>query len=1640
MEAPIWKRILVLFSLIIQCEGHANPQEPTVEFGQAHLTAMSPSVLQIETSEKALINWESFSIGEGEKVHFIQPNMNSLVVNQVTGSDPSHILGTLSATAKLYLINPNGIMIGENAVIDAASFAASTHPFDFHKFIDGEPAVFKGESEAKITHQGTIKASTGNIIFVARKIENEGKIFAPKGTFAIGAGYEVILRPTKNALLHIRTKIDPSRKRSEVVAGGVIEALKTEIQSESSAFQLAVHKDPDALDLVIEEEGIYLRSSKVEINGSITSDKIWVQGDEISVSRKASLYANTNSILEAGRLLSNQGKIHSKMGEISVKVASEEGVLYQLSEVAVKGDELGKVLYQAETIYHSGVTEAPYIAFQVKDYIDTASSLVKTKENGFIVWKSHLPQSRFFSSGNIVSPGGEVQVLLDEIRLAGSHVTVSHNKQAGKIFLGDLKGNNPKCSHLFLNWASELQASGQEKGQGGEIYLYSSNFLENAGHLCAKGGVVSGDGGTIELSSLCELNHVGLVEVEAYNGQNGRLIFDPKNIIISNEQNQRYPQFEIIEPCPQKGAEFGGEIHSLDNGNIVITSSKVKQGTVYLFNGFTGQLIGATFGKGAGVSSNRVGKGGITPLSSGDYVISSPDWFNGRGAVTLVDAKTGHPKQEGFCFVCPQNSLVGTNSGVTQGDFISSGGIVEVSESTFAVLSPLWSKSENRSRLGAVTLLNQQGQDILGNSSYLTVHENNSVHGLQSGDQIGSHGIYPINEKYFAIVSPLWSYKNQKEAGAVTLVNSFTGTDLLSKMVVHESNSLHGKAESDQVGIGGVVPLCKDRFVVVSPHWSFQGKPRAGAVTLLDSNTGKEMRLFGAGPGVSVNAGNSLHGSHAMDLVGSGGITVLENKNFIVSSPLWNHGEIKEAGAITVVNGQTGTDLNWLSYKAGMEVSPLNSLCGKNAGDKVGSDGIFLLGKNYFAVASGNCQVQDVKKAGAITLMEGDYGRTLLGSKEGPGLFVSYENSIHGTSENDQVGRSLTKPILALNNGNFVGLCPYFQKCKGASFFFNFKHLQLQKKDQLFSGFSLDERTTFQGEFEGDYTGFSALDLKNQNYALLNPYWNQAKGAVTFFSAEDGSLVNGEEDVITPSNSFIGRMPGHKTGKVGYVLDNHHLIISSPGIKAKNQEGALTLLDGATGYALKNQGAFPCFKNSLYGIKVDQFSEVSSNVIALENRMILSQPFEKLKDNSKVSVITLFDAETGVSGFVNPFNSIFVKDESCFAKQVIMKKDVFNGSFVLGFPGEHYSEGRVRVGITNPNCISFTHGASKTLQITPKFIEDTLATGTDITLQANNDIYIASPLAFKQISPKTGELTLRAGRSVYFHRDLKMGPHSLRVIGNDYLISGVQDPHRDPGKAMVVFSPGTRLSSEGGDISLELISGKGKTHYESGCLYLGPNTCLSTLQGSIKLIAEDNTIMIKEGTKLFAENGNILVSGGMHVHAMENSEISTKGKGNISIIVDQLHPFTPLKGKGRADLLHLDLHSQGTVHIYAVSNTLTCLPKVMNGSVYSPSMHGTNSSYEKWGSYYPQEWGIYPFAIFYKEGAQKEVFLFSTPYGAASSLPMMMNHVFPVHGASSEAFDKWGAKKDYNPRHFNFENHKLPEVYSVEPSLEENDK
>ncbi|WP_426342664.1 YDG domain-containing protein [Pseudoduganella sp. S-14] len=109
-----------------------------------------------------------------------------------------------------------------------------------------------------------------------------------------------------------------------------------------------------------------------------------------------------------------------------------------------------------------------------------------------------------------------------------------------------------------------------------------------------------------------------------------------------------------------------------------------------------------------------------------------------------------------------------------------------------------------------------------------------------------------------------------------------------------------------------------------------------------------------------------------------------------------------------------------------------------------------------------------------------------------------------------------------------------------------------------------------------------------------------------------------------------------------------------------------------------------------------------------------------------------------------------------------------------------------------------------------------LADGTDITLQANNDITWDAGNAINAAG--NGRLTLQAGRSIDLKSDITMGG-TLDVVANAGTAAGVVSGYRGAGKAAITVADGTAIRA--GEVNMTIHTGAGQANHDSGDITVG---------------------------------------------------------------------------------------------------------------------------------------------------------------------------------------------------------------------------
>ena len=376
---------------------------------------------------------------------------------------------------------------------------------------------------------------------------------------------------------------------------------------------------------------------------------------------------------------------------------------------------------------------------------------------------------------------------------------------------------------------------------------------------------------------------------------------------------------------------------------------------------------------------------------------------------------------------------------------------------------------------------------------------------------------------------------------------------------------LSGAAHASQIDIVGpagslsfgtrVTVLANGNIVVVDPDGPVAG---IGAVY-----------LYGPEGGAPIS---TITGIAANDHIGSGGIVVLANGNYLILSPAWHNGAAV-AGAVTWADAATGV--------SGL-VSPANSLVGSSNGDGVGAAAtqITVLANGNYVVVSPRWDDGLTRDAGAVTWGDGDTGISGV---------VAIGNSLIGGQDNAEVGGG---GVVVVGVSNYVVSSPLWDN--GGEF--DAGAVTWANGATGISGL-VSVSNSLVGSLQDDSVG-SVTALANGNYVVAAPGWDNGGttdvGAVTW-----GNGASGRFGTLSAADSLIGTTDSDAVGEFVTALSNGNYVVGSPGWEnaqtAASKVGAATWCSG-----LGPTAAVVSAANSLIGAAQND-RVASAGALALSN-------------------------------------------------------------------------------------------------------------------------------------------------------------------------------------------------------------------------------------------------------------------------------------------------------------------------------------------------------------------------------------------------------------------------------------------------------
>src|SRR3954468_3689471 len=370
------------------------PTGGEVVSGSATISQPNTQTMNVnQGSQKAILNWQGFSIAKPETVNFQQPNSSAVALNRVVGNEQSQIYGALNANGHVFLVNQNGVLFAPGASVNVGGLVASTNDIRNAYFLAGRN-VFQGNGgTGTVINQGSIQSPTGYAALIGTKVSNEGTIGAR--TVALAAGNRVALDMIGDGLISVRV---------EQAALGAAALNKGTISAEGGSVYLLARSADALLDTVVNNTGIIRASSLVERNGTIILD-----------GGSAGIVANSGTLDVSGTAAGATGG--------TVKVLGEYVALANGTQINASGDVGGGTVLVGGNFHGAGPEANASQTVVASTATITADAINSGNGGNVVVWSNDATQF----TGSISARGGAQSGNGGAVEVSGGHLLFAGN-------------------------------------------------------------------------------------------------------------------------------------------------------------------------------------------------------------------------------------------------------------------------------------------------------------------------------------------------------------------------------------------------------------------------------------------------------------------------------------------------------------------------------------------------------------------------------------------------------------------------------------------------------------------------------------------------------------------------------------------------------------------------------------------------------------------------------------------------------------------------------------------------------------------------------------------------------------------------------------------------------------------------------------------------------------------------------------------------------------------------------------------------------------------------------------------------------------------------------------------------------------
>ena len=497
--------VLPLGALAANPEPQQLPTGEQVSAGSAQVQREAGQMRIQQSTDRAVIDWQTFDLGRDASVRFEQPSNTSATLNRVLSSQPSQLFGRIEANGQVILTNASGAYFSPSSTVEVGALVASSLGIDTDDFMKGELRFKRDGTEAAIVNAGKIQAGLGGFVaLLAPEVRNEGVIIAQSGSVALAAGEQIELSFDDNGSL-LNLEVDPAeiatlvenRHAIAVGDGMILLSARALDDLQSSVINWG---ELEATSLVssggritLEASDISLAAgSRIEVDGAQGGGEALIGGDWQGAGEM--LQAKTVT-LEAGAAISASATKSGDGGKVVLwsDIGDRNSVTTVSGSIQAKGSSLSGQGGQIETSGHAlkientasvdAGTGGDWLIDPSNYVIDAAAAtnIVNALNTGTSVTVTTTANDAALGSSGVTVDAGDISVTSDIVTGAMSGdaaLTLKaerHVSIAESVVIDATQNGNTAKLHVKL-WADQ-----DNSGDG--INILSGSLHTNGGSL-----------------------------------------------------------------------------------------------------------------------------------------------------------------------------------------------------------------------------------------------------------------------------------------------------------------------------------------------------------------------------------------------------------------------------------------------------------------------------------------------------------------------------------------------------------------------------------------------------------------------------------------------------------------------------------------------------------------------------------------------------------------------------------------------------------------------------------------------------------------------------------------------------------------------------------------------------------------------------------------------------------------------------------------------------------------------------------------------------------------------------------------------------------------------------------------------------